>query len=76
MSENEHDRRRFDIDHDLLTKIHAIVENMNGNFNEHMKQDKTDFNTVHQRINVLSKYVYIGIGGVVVLEFVLMFLKK
>lgn len=68
----EEDRR----DRDLLIEIHTMTKSLNEGFDRHQQQDREDFATVHKRINKLNWYAGVGLGGILVLEFVLTFFKK
>jgi len=62
VSQEDYNKRKFDADHDILLKISANVERLLSEFQLHEKKDDDRFSTVHERINVLSKGVYVGMG--------------
>ena len=72
------DRRKEekDQDHDVLTRIDTNLSNFMIQFEKHVDQDTSDFKDLRESLEVLKRYVYIGIGGTIVLEFFFNFLKK
>lgn len=76
MKEEEGQRRHFDHDHDLLVEIHTMATTLTRGFDKHLDQDKEDFEKIHKRINNLSWYIAMGVGGMVFIEFFLKLSQK
>lgn len=67
----------------LLTKIDTNLENFirsfehhENDFKDHKKDDDDNFKEIERKIAVLQRYVYIGIGILIVLEVVLKLIPK
>lgn len=65
------ERREGSRDHDLLTKIDEKLSNFLSRFEEHTEDDKNNFDDIKNRLSRAERFIYIGIGGLIVLEFVL-----
>lgn len=76
MSWDGEERRDKDRDdHDLLTKIDTNLSNFMSRFKEHTEKDEKSFDTLENDVGSLKRYVYICMGGLIVLEFVMKFVK-
>ncbi len=65
------ERRSNANDHDNITRMLTVMENHVKNFDAHVKEDKASFDKIGDKISNLSKFIYIGIGIVAVLQFIL-----
>ena len=71
-------------DHDLLIRIDEKLTLLFGSFSSHEKENKEEFDLVHRRISnlennrvsPLEKIVWTGLGGVIVLQFILFAILK
>ena len=76
MSEDPlYERRRFDLDHDLIVEMHTMIKAMRTTISDHIDQDKSDFNDVHKRITDVSKYIWMGAGAIAAIQVVLSLFK-
>ncbi len=69
--------------HDTLIRIDANLSNFMKRFEDHSEEDSENFEKTDKRIEKITevqedlrKYVWIGIGGLAVLQFIIIFLKK
>lgn len=70
-------------DHELLLEIHLNLNNFLDNYSEHRKdfkdhvaEDKHNFSIVNQRQSDLAKYIWMGVGILGTIEFVLIKIFK
>lgn len=63
--------RRESKDHDLLTRIDANLTNFMSEFKDHTAEDKKSFEEIRKEQDVIKKYLYLFLGGLIVFEFVL-----
>ena len=70
------ERRNPDNDHDVLTRIDANLSNFMRQFDAHAKEDLEYFHKLNARIEKAEKFIYIALGGIAVLEFVLKVMLK
>ena len=69
---NGEERRKFiREDHDVLTRIDVNLSNFMIRFDDHVKGNAEDFMVVKKRLGIVERYIWIAIGGLIVLEFVL-----
>lgn len=62
-------------DHDLLIKIDSNLTNFIHNFDNHIKADEESFKSQDGRIKSLEKAYWMGVGIIVIVEFVTRFIK-
>lgn len=65
------ERRNNAGDHDNITRIITILDNHVKNFDKHVEEDKVNFGDVNKKVQVHAQYIYIGIGIIAVLQFLL-----
>lgn len=65
------ERRREDRDHDTLTRIDENLSNFMRRFADHTEDDKEKFGKLDTRTERLEKWIYIGLGAIGLLEFLL-----
>ena len=72
------ERRGIAQDHDTLVQIIEILKNQVENFDrhredfkEHEKEDNTNFKFLRDQIGKHAMYIYIGIGILTTLQFIL-----
>lgn len=61
------ERRSNPSDHDSLTRAIAILENHVKNFDNHVVED----NKLRERVEKHAMYIYLAIGGLGVLQFII-----
>lgn len=77
------ERRKKVTDHDMLIRIVEVIEHTNKNlerhidaFEKHVEEDKKIFVDINKRIEIVNKYVFIGIGLVIAAETIIKFAFK
>lgn len=69
------ERRSNPSDHDNLTRVITLLGEHVKNFDTHVADDKRAFETMGNRLWNHAKFIYIGIGGVAILELIGFFHK-
>ncbi len=62
-------------DHDLLIEINTKLSLFFSKFNEHIDQDKEDFDRINKQIKFFEKIVYMGIGIILFTQFIIKFMN-
>lgn len=65
------ERRANTRDHDLLTNINANLSNFMTRFDEHVKKDDQLFEEIKEDVKTTQKYIWMGLGGLTVVTFLL-----
>ena len=60
--------RRTVSDHDTLIEVVQVLKNHVANFDKHVDSNKTEFSLLQNKIWEHARYIYIGIGIIVVLN--------
>lgn len=60
---------------ELLIRIDEKVSNLVDNVASHVKQDEKDFKSLKDKSDWHDKVIYLGIGGLAVIQFVLKVIK-
>ena len=60
---------------DLLIRIDEKVSNLIDNYSKHEEEDKIRFGRIETKQESHSKFIWIAVGGISVLQVVLHFLK-
>lgn len=79
---NGKDRRSRDRDHDTLTRIDENLSNFMRRFSDHINDDKNGFSKLEAadkdikekidvRLSRVERWIWMGLGGLAVLEFIL-----
>ena len=63
------ERRMNNRDHDLLTKIDANLSNFMRRFDDHIRDDHEQFETIKKKTDKSAWLIAIGIGIITALEF-------
>lgn len=63
--------RRSVSDHDTLIELYQITKNHVVNFDEHKKEDNESFKIIRNQIGKHAMYIYIGLGIIGTLQFLL-----
>lgn len=69
------DRRKPNTDHDTLIEVVQILNNHVNNFDAHAQVDKESFKEIGDKLDNHSKYIYIGIGIMGVIQVIIGFHK-
>lgn len=62
-------------DHDLLIRIDQNLENLIKIFHEHVLKDEDSFKKLEERANRLEKALWIAIGIILAVNFIIKFIK-
>lgn len=65
------ERRQRERDHDLLTRIDENLSGFMKRYQEHEVDHNAKFKDTTARLEKVERYIYLGLGGLIVLEFVL-----
>lgn len=65
------ERRRSPTDHDSVVRLLAMFAEHIKNFDNHVLDDKS----MYKKIDFHSKMIYVGMGAIGMLQFVLLFTK-
>lgn len=72
---NGEERRLAKGDHDTLVELVQIIKNHVDNFDVHVTTDDTNFKEMKSDIKFNSKWIYIGMGAISVLQIIGFFHK-
>lgn len=65
------ERRSNAGDHDNITRMITILDNHVKNFDKHVDEDSSNFKSVNNKVDLHAKYIYIGMGILAVINFLL-----
>lgn len=66
------ERRKFDrTDHDVLTRIDVNLSNFMKRFDEHVLEDNGHFDRLYKKTSATNKYIWMAMGGMTVIIFIL-----
>lgn len=60
---------------DLLIRVDENIQHLVSTFKDHLQSDKEQFKDHNDSIKFLQKMVFLGIGGLTVITFILKFIK-
>ena len=58
-----------------ITEMHSDVHHLVENLKTHITDDKRDFKELQNSVSVLQKIVWMGLGAVVLIQFILPLVK-
>lgn len=70
------ERRTNPTDHDTLVRAITILEHHVKNFDTHVGDDKESFKIIRAQIGKHAIFIYIAIGGIGMLEFIMKWIGK
>lgn len=62
------ERRQNPSDHDNIVRLLVSVENHVNNFDQHTREDLTNFTNINSKVDTHATYIYIGIGILMAVE--------